>query len=69
MGVARSSDPTDLREDVKFTELVAAMLSSLRQMRLFFGRVRRWPHGPSPREGAAQCPAGAGHNLLARLPI
>jgi adenylate cyclase len=34
MGVARSSDPTDLREDVKFTELVAAMLSSLRQMRL-----------------------------------
>jgi adenylate cyclase len=32
-GVA-SSDPTDLREDVKFTELVAAMLSSLRQMRL-----------------------------------
>lgn len=29
-----SSDPTDLREDVKFTELVAAMLSSLRQMRL-----------------------------------
>jgi adenylate cyclase len=34
MGVPRSSDPTDLREDVKFTELVAAMLSSLRQMRL-----------------------------------
>jgi adenylate cyclase len=33
-GVASSSDPTDLREDVKFTELVAAMLSSLRQMRL-----------------------------------
>ncbi len=32
-GVATSSDPTDLREDVKFTELVAAMLSSLRQMR------------------------------------
>ena len=31
---SRSSDPTDLREDVKFTELVAAMLSSLRQMRL-----------------------------------
>jgi adenylate cyclase len=30
----RSSDPTDLREDVKFTELAAAMLSSLRQMRL-----------------------------------
>jgi adenylate cyclase len=29
-----ASDPTDLREDVKFTELVAAMLSSLRQMRL-----------------------------------
>lgn len=28
------SDPTDLREDVKFTELVAAMLSALRQMRL-----------------------------------
>jgi adenylate cyclase len=28
------SDPNDLREDVKFTELVAAMLSSLRQMRL-----------------------------------
>lgn len=27
-----SSDPSDLREDVKFTELVAAMLSSLRQM-------------------------------------
>jgi len=34
IGVTRSSDPTDLREDVKFTELVAAMLSSLRQMRL-----------------------------------
>jgi adenylate cyclase len=29
-----SSDPTDLREDVKFTELVAATLASLRQMRL-----------------------------------
>ncbi len=27
-----ASDPTDLREDVKFTELVAATLSSLRQM-------------------------------------
>ena len=34
IGVTPSSDPTDLREDVKFTELVAAMLSSLRQMRL-----------------------------------
>jgi adenylate cyclase len=34
LGVTQSSDPTDLREDVKFTELVAAMLSSLRQMRL-----------------------------------
>ncbi len=34
VGLPRSSDPTDLREDVKFTELVAAMLSSLRQMRL-----------------------------------
>jgi len=33
-GLMSSSDPTDLREDVKFTELVAAMLSSLRQMRL-----------------------------------
>ncbi|MBU4273458.1 MAG: adenylate/guanylate cyclase domain-containing protein [Planctomycetes bacterium] len=33
-GATPSSDPTDLREDVKFTELVAAMLSSLRQMRL-----------------------------------
>ena len=33
-GAASPSDPTDLREDVKFTELVAAMLSSLRQMRL-----------------------------------
>jgi adenylate cyclase len=32
--VNRSSDPDDLREDVKFTELVAAMLSSLREMRL-----------------------------------
>ncbi len=29
-----STDPTDLREDVKFTELVAAMLGALRQMRL-----------------------------------
>jgi len=28
------SDPTDLREDVKFTELVAAMLASLREMQL-----------------------------------
>jgi adenylate cyclase len=34
IGVTRSSDPTDLREDIKFTELVADMLSSLRQMRL-----------------------------------
>jgi len=33
-GISGSSDPTDLREDVKFTELVAATLSSLRQMRL-----------------------------------
>lgn len=33
-GLTPSSDPTDLREDVKFTELVAAMLSSLREMRL-----------------------------------
>jgi adenylate cyclase len=33
-GLTPTSDPTDLREDVKFTELVAAMLSSLRQMRL-----------------------------------
>lgn len=30
--IASSSDPTDLREDLKFAELVAAMLSSLRQM-------------------------------------
>ncbi len=29
-GLTPSTDPTDLREDVKFTELVAAMLSSLR---------------------------------------
>ena len=29
-----SSDPNDLREDMKFTELVASMLGSLRQMRL-----------------------------------
>jgi adenylate cyclase len=33
-GPTHSSDPNDLREDVKFTELVAAMLGSLRQMRL-----------------------------------
>jgi adenylate cyclase len=33
-GLTPSSDPHDLREDVKFAELVAAMLSSLRQMRL-----------------------------------
>ena len=33
-GLTPTSDPTDLREDVKFTELVAAMLASLRQMRL-----------------------------------
>lgn len=33
-GITRSSDPNDLREDVKFTELVSAMLGSLRQMRL-----------------------------------
>jgi adenylate cyclase len=32
--VPSSSDPSDLREDVKFTELVAAMLGSLRQMQL-----------------------------------
>jgi adenylate cyclase len=34
LGVTPSSDSTDLREDVKFAELVAAMLSSLRHMRL-----------------------------------
>ncbi len=33
-GLTPTSDPSDLREDVKFTELVSAMLSSLRQMRL-----------------------------------
>lgn len=33
-GPERSSDPTDLREDVKFAELAAAMLGALRQMRL-----------------------------------
>ena len=33
-GLTPTSDPTDLREDVKFAELVAAMLSSLRLMRL-----------------------------------
>lgn len=33
-GLAGSSDPQDLREDVKFTELVANTLQSLRQMRL-----------------------------------
>ncbi len=33
-GVAGSSDPTDLREDMKFTELVASAIQSLRQMRL-----------------------------------
>jgi len=33
-GLTPLSDPSDLREDVKFTELAAAMLSSLRQMRL-----------------------------------
>ena len=33
-GASSSSDPTDLREDLKFTEIVAATLSSLRQMRL-----------------------------------
>jgi adenylate cyclase len=32
------SDPSDLRTDVKFTELVAALLSSLRQVRLLQGR-------------------------------
>ncbi len=32
--LAGTSDPSDLREDVKFTELVAGTLSSLRQMRL-----------------------------------
>lgn len=33
-GPTPSSEPNDLREDVKFTEIVAAMLSSLRRMRL-----------------------------------
>lgn len=33
-GAANSSDADDLREDVKFTELVASALSSLRQMQL-----------------------------------
>jgi adenylate cyclase len=33
-GLAGTSDPSDLREDVKFTELVAATLSSLRGMRI-----------------------------------
>lgn len=32
--LSSSSDPGDLREDVKFTELVAATLSSLRQMQI-----------------------------------
>ena len=32
-GVSGSSNPNDLREDMKFTELVATMLGSLRQMR------------------------------------
>lgn len=32
-GTPDSADPTDLREDVKFTELLSAMLTSLRQMR------------------------------------
>lgn len=31
--IAGSSDPTDLREDMKFAELVAGSISSLRQMR------------------------------------
>jgi adenylate cyclase len=33
-GSANASDPSDLRTDIKFTELVAALLSSLRQVRL-----------------------------------
>jgi adenylate cyclase len=33
-GMPGSSDANDLREDIKFTELVAAMLSSLRQMQM-----------------------------------
>ncbi len=33
-GGTNASDPTDLSEDVKFTELVAAMLGALREMRL-----------------------------------
>jgi adenylate cyclase len=33
-GITSTSDPADLREDVKFTELVASMLSALRQMRI-----------------------------------
>jgi adenylate cyclase len=33
-GSGAVSDPTDLREDVKFTELVATMLGSLRRMQL-----------------------------------
>jgi adenylate cyclase len=32
-GTPASTDPTDLREDLKFTELVSATLSSLRQLR------------------------------------
>jgi len=31
---SEATDPTDLREDVKFSELVAAMLAALREMRL-----------------------------------
>jgi adenylate cyclase len=34
LGVISTTDPTDLREDIKFTELVASMLGSLRRMRL-----------------------------------
>ena len=63
LGVTQSSDPTDLREDVKFTELVAAMLSSLRQMRLLehrhatlepvlFARRARYAGGRRPRNRA-----------------
>jgi adenylate cyclase len=34
LGVTSPTDPTDIREDIKFTELVASMLGSLRRMRL-----------------------------------
>ncbi|NLY02579.1 MAG: adenylate/guanylate cyclase domain-containing protein [Rhodopirellula sp.] len=46
--LAGSSDPTDLREDMKFAELVAGSIGSLRQMRVLQRQRAVWSQFLSP---------------------